>query len=249
MKKDLRDRKREPLGVLAVWNDVDPQVEKEYHEWYIQQHMLERLGIPGFLIARRYEAVTGGLKYFTYYLTKSIEVLKSPAYLQKLNYPTDWTRKIMPGFKNNSRSACRQTIDMGMGIGGAAVTMEIKASPGKEEELRQRLSSSLFPEMIRSPGTTGIIRIHLWEADLSVTAQKTGEQALRGGKDAVIDWVVVLEASTPELAEKAGKLLACSPFCAWGAESVAPPYVYRLLQHLEGPDGRGGLFSHWGRRK
>ena len=170
--KNQQDRKREPPGVLAVWNDVDPQVEREYHEWYIQQHMLERLSIPGFLVARRYEAVTSGLKYFTYYLTNSIEVLKSPAYLQKLNYPTDWTRKIMPGFKNNSRSACRQTIDMGMGIGGAAVTMEIKASPGKEEELRQRLSSSLFPEMLRSPGTTGIIRIHLWEADLSVTHSK-----------------------------------------------------------------------------
>ena len=228
----------EPQGVLAIWNDVDPQNEVEYNEWYFQQHILERLGVPGFLTARRYEAVGPGLKYFTYYMTSSVNILKSPAYLVRVNNPTDWTRRCMPLFKNMSRSACRETINMGRGIGGAATTLEIKAAAGREDDLRQRLASSLFPELLRFPGTTGVIRALLWEADPEVTTQKTSEQALRGGKDRVADWVIVLETSSVAEAEKASKFLAAYPFTAWGADSVAQPRVYRLMHHLQGPDGR-----------
>jgi len=230
--------KVEPRGVLAIWNDVDPRGEVEYNEWYIQQHLLERLSIPGFLIGRRYEAVGSGLKYFTYYLTTSVDILQSPAYLQRLSHSTDWTRRVMPWFKNMSRTACRETIDLGIGNGSAAVTMGIKAAAGKEDGLRQRMASSLFPDMLQSPGATGILRLHLWEADEDVTNRGTGEQGLRGRKDTVADWVVVVEASSPAQAENAGKLLKDYPFKTWGAERVETPYVYRLLHHFQGPDGR-----------
>ena len=233
-----RGVKSEPLGVLAIWNGVNPRQEVEYHDWYIQQHMLERLRIPGFLAGCRYVAVGGGLKYFTWYLTSSVHILQTPAYRERIQHPTDWTRRIMPSFKNMSRSACRQTIDLGRGIGGATVALRMKASPGREGELRGWLSSSLFPDLLQSPGASGIIRMRLWEADPGVTYQKTSEQALRGGKDTIIDWAVVAEASTPAQAEKAGKNLKRCPFKAWGAESVEPPYVYQLMQYFPGPAGR-----------
>ncbi|MBM4329615.1 MAG: hypothetical protein FJ117_00065 [Deltaproteobacteria bacterium] len=230
--------KGEIRGVLAIWNDVDPRGEIEYNEWYVQQHMLERLAIPGFLAGRRYEAVGGGLKYFTYYLTTSVDILKSPAYLQRLNHPTDWTRRNMAWFKNMNRTACRETLDQGRGIGCAALTLEIKPISGREEELRWRISESLFPDLLGSPGATGIIRAHLWEGDPEITIQRTNELALRGGRDQMVYWVMVVEASSPTQAENAGKLLTDYTLKAWGAESVGSPYIYRLLHHVQGPDGR-----------
>jgi hypothetical protein len=237
-KKDQQGDKREPLGVLAIWNDVDPENEIDYNEWYFQEHLLERLSIPGFLTARRYERTGGGPKYFTFYHTRSIEVMRSPAYLQRLDNPTDWTRRGMASFKSMNRTACRETIDLGRGIGCAVITLEIKAAFGKEEDLRRRMSHSLFPDLLRSPGATGVIRARLWEGDPEITTQKTKEQALRAEKDKAVDWVVVVEISSPAQAEKAGQLLAGYPLKSWGAESVALPYIYRLMHYFPGPDGR-----------
>jgi len=225
-------------GVLAVWNDIDPEIEVDYSEWYIQEHLLDRLNVPGILTARRYEVVGPGPKYFTWYQTKSVAILKSPAYLQCLTHPTEWTKRCMLSFRNMNRSACRETFDVGRGIGGATTSMELKAGAGREDDLRQRLSTSLFPDLLLAPGKNGIIRAHLWEADLEVTIQKNPEEALRGEKDRVVDWVVVLEALSTIFAERAAGQLAAYPFAAWGAESLSLPYVYRLLHYLPGPDGR-----------
>jgi hypothetical protein len=48
-----------PRGAMAVWNDVEPGHEAEFDTWYMHQHIPERLGVPGFLEARRYEAIDG----------------------------------------------------------------------------------------------------------------------------------------------------------------------------------------------
>ena len=232
------DEKREPKGVLAIWNDLDPKMETEYHEWYWQEHLLERLAIPGFLTARRYEGVGSDPKYFSFYLTTSVEVLKSPAYLQRIHNPTEWTRRCMASFRNMNRTACRQTIDLGRGVGSAAVTMEMEATPGQEDDLRRKISDSLFRDLLKSPGATGILRCQLWEGDPGITDQKTAEQALRGGADKTVNWVVVIETSSPAQAEKAGQSLAASLLSQGGAKRVGPPYGYRLLHYLKGPDGR-----------
>jgi len=234
----MKGEKGEPKGVLAIWNDLDPEIETDYHEWYWQEHLLERLAVPGFLTARRYEVVGRGPKYFSFYLTTSVEVLKSPAYLQRIHNPTEWTRRCMACFRNMNRTACRQTIDLGRGIGGAAVTMEIETAAGQEDSLRRKISDSLFPELLKSPGATGLLRCQLWEGDPGITDQKTAEQALRGGEDKMVNWVVVIEASSPAQAEKAGQRIGAYPLTQGGAKKVGPPYVYRLLHYLAGPDGR-----------
>ncbi len=236
--KGRKGKAGEPLGILAIWNDIDPVVEADYHEWYFQQHLLERLSIPGFLSARRYEATGTGPKFFTFYHTRSVEVMRSPAYLERVNHPTDWTRRNMASFRGMNRTACRETIDLGRGVGSVAITLEVKAALGQEENLRRQLSDSLFPDLLRSPGASGAIRARLWEGDPKITTQKTDEQALRAEKDKSVDWVVVVEASSMVQGEKARQLLVASPLQPWGAESVATPYLYRLLHYFPGPEGR-----------
>ena len=41
-------------GLLAVWNDIAAEDEAEFNAWYVEEHVPERLGVPGILSARRY---------------------------------------------------------------------------------------------------------------------------------------------------------------------------------------------------
>ena len=68
-------------GILAIWNDCAPGREAEFEEWYQHEHFHERIAVPGFLLGRRYEAVSGQPQYFNLYLTQSADVLKSAAYI------------------------------------------------------------------------------------------------------------------------------------------------------------------------
>ena len=68
-------------GILAIWNDCKPDHLGAYEVWYQGEHLIERLGIPGFLRGRRYESLEpNGSKFFTYYETRTPDVLTSEAY-------------------------------------------------------------------------------------------------------------------------------------------------------------------------
>ena len=95
-----------PPGLLAVWNDIAAQDEAEFNAWYEQEHVPERLGIPGILTARRYRDSAAPLSYAAIYDTESVAALASPAYLERLANPTPRTRAIMPRFRNMTRAVC-----------------------------------------------------------------------------------------------------------------------------------------------
>ena len=47
-------------GLLMVWTDVPADKEEDFNRWYNEEHLAERLSVPGFLSAARYEAVKSG---------------------------------------------------------------------------------------------------------------------------------------------------------------------------------------------
>ena len=49
--------KKKGTGLLMVWCDVPADKEGEFNRWYNEEHLGERMAIPGFLSAARYEAV------------------------------------------------------------------------------------------------------------------------------------------------------------------------------------------------
>jgi ABC-type glycerol-3-phosphate transport system permease component len=106
-------------AILAFWADVDPSGEADYVDWHNREHMPERCAVPGFLRGRRYVAVAAAPKYFMMYETETLATLASPAYVERLNNPTPWTQKCLALFRNSNRTACRTTVSMGRGIGGA----------------------------------------------------------------------------------------------------------------------------------
>ena len=129
-------------AVLAIWNDIAPGGDAEYDHWHISEHIPERVGVPGFLRGRRYVAVAAAPKYFMMYETETLATLASPAYVERLNNPTPWTRKCLALFRNSNRTACRTTLSIGRGIGGALATIRLGAATGRESTLRRWLYRS-----------------------------------------------------------------------------------------------------------
>jgi len=83
-------------GLLMVWTDVPADKEDDFNRWYNEEHVGERLAIPGFLSAARYEAVKGGPKHLACYELESAAVLETPAYKRALANPTAWTKRCSP---------------------------------------------------------------------------------------------------------------------------------------------------------
>ena len=65
-------------GLLMVWADVPADKEDDFNRWYNEEHLAERLSVPGFLDAARYEAVKSGPKHLACYELESPAVLESP---------------------------------------------------------------------------------------------------------------------------------------------------------------------------
>ena len=83
-------------GLLMVWADVPADKEPDFNRWYNEEHVAERMAVPGFLNAARYEAVKGGPKHLAVYELESPAVLDSPAYKQVQANPTPWTKRSSP---------------------------------------------------------------------------------------------------------------------------------------------------------
>ncbi len=58
------DSKKGGTGLLAVWTEVNLEVEGELNERYNTEHIPQLLGVPGFLSGRRYRFGGGRTQVF-----------------------------------------------------------------------------------------------------------------------------------------------------------------------------------------
>ena len=84
-------------GLLLVYSDVAPENDAEYNQWYNEEHIPERLSIPGVLDAARYQAVQGGPRYLAVYELATPEAWHSEEWQKWLREPTPWSRRMSPG--------------------------------------------------------------------------------------------------------------------------------------------------------
>ena len=216
-------------GLLAVWMDVEAKDEAELNDWYNREHLLERVSVPGFQNGRRYHAIRGSPQYLALYDLDDPAALSAAPYLERLNQPTLWTRRVMPTFRNTVRSGGRIIARHGGGIGGVVTTCAVNPRPGERDALREGLSSDLFAELAALPQ---VVRVVLAEAEAVTSSGGTEEIAMRGDDRIptfvlLVDWAgekfqhdEVEERATPERLVKLG------------AEAPAMVGRYRLLQAL-----------------
>jgi hypothetical protein len=228
-------------GVLAIWSDAVPEHEAEFNDWYTSQHLPERVGVPGFRRGRRYVKDTPGeLRYFTLYECATIEVLASAPYLERLNNPTDWTRRAMPFFRNGSRAAMVVASSAGAGIGGLAATIQFTPAAGRAADLQSWIAAAGRTLRETHPALTGW---HLCQSDDTVTRAKAGTEEARASRrrpapapsplpaaPASPRWMLMAEATDRAPLDGAARLLAADTgLSGQGATDITAFHVYRLM--------------------
>ncbi len=169
-----------------MWWNMAPEHREEFEHWHSHEHFPERLGIPGFLRGSRWSAVDGGEGFFIMYELDRYETLSSEAYLSRLNRPSPWSTKLMPHHRDMVRSQCRVIDSVGGGTARYALTLRVSPAEGREDVLRAYFAR-VAQEFAASPGG---VACHLLRTETPKIAATT-EQQIRGGKDAVADWIVV----------------------------------------------------------
>ena len=217
-------------GVLAVLNNVEPSDEAEFGEWYQKEHVAERVGIPGFRSGRRYRALGGDPKYFSVYETDSVEVLTSDAYLKRLNSPSDWTRRVMPMFRDMRRCVCTVKARAGKdGMGGAATSCQFNAGADVAQGLREWISNIVLSEIVTAPG---VVKAELWQVDTGASQAPSTESGLRVSDRAVPDWCVFVEGVYGESIGVIEKTLSAAALEERGAGNVKFLPKYEMLYAL-----------------
>ena len=101
-----------PKGLLLMMTDIDAANEEDFNRWYEEEHLAERMAIPGFINARRFTALEGGPKYLALYDLESPEVLQSAPYRDVVGAGTSpWTKRMQTKFVNFRRNVYVQISD------------------------------------------------------------------------------------------------------------------------------------------
>ena len=173
-------------AAVAMWWNMAPSQCKEFEDWHSHEHFPERMGIPGFLRGSRWASVDGGEGFFVLYELDRYDTLTSEGYLQRLNNPTPWSSKMMPHHRDMVRSQCRRVHSTGGGIAQYALTLRF--SPAKDRETEESVYlAALAESFVKSPGGAAFHLLRTETPKISLTT----EQNIRGGKDAVADWIAI----------------------------------------------------------
>ncbi|HSV84216.1 MAG TPA: hypothetical protein VLK85_33865 [Ramlibacter sp.] len=131
-------------GFLALWNGVsDPAIRAEYEAWHTFEHVPERVGLPGFLWARRYAALPGRNEqpaYFTLYGLETIAALLSPQYQDVVDHPTPWSAHMRGFLSDFCREPCEAAAFYGTSSGARLATLQLQL---QADEHAERLSPLL----------------------------------------------------------------------------------------------------------
>jgi hypothetical protein len=222
-------------GILAIWHDFDDAIVETYERWLASEHIPERLAIPGFLEARRYEAVMGTPRFFIRYRVASPQVLSSPGYLARLASPTPLTREVMAGFRNMRRTVCALAYRSPHAALGACAVAAYAEPPAAIDEagLLERAAA-----LGRDPRVLGV---QVWRA--VPDAATSSEAKLRPGGDRRVEAALVVDV----MREQDGAELEETVFSAMrksasnAGETAIHAGTYRLLGvwHASGADSRG----------
>jgi hypothetical protein len=192
-------------GAICIWNDILPEHRADFYAWHNEEHMPERVGIPGFKRGRRYIAVDGTTQpeYFTLYETESYEVLVGQDYLNRLNAPTLRTKTTTASFRNTSRALTRVHASQGLGSGGMLATIRFGCASDTGPTFVSAMAAGPLQELVGLPQITGV---HLCMTDASASAVRTAESKDRSDIQAAPDGVLLIEGCTPELVRAASNL-------------------------------------------
>ncbi len=187
-------------GLLAIWNAVTPDHEVQFNDWYDNEHVIERLALPGFNTATRYRSTDGAHRYCALYEVDSVAALSSPEYLGRLADPTLATTAIMAQFRDMNRAVCNLQIDTGVlpVPGKVIVIMQI------DEAAAGAISGATVQGLAKEQG----LRIRVAQPDAARTQVQTPEQKLRQEPDKLPSTLLLVEGDDAQICRNAAQTLA-----------------------------------------
>jgi hypothetical protein len=143
-------------AALLNWSDVAEADRPEYYTWHVREHMVGRIGIPGFLRGRRYAALQASSDYFQFYELAETEVLQSAPYRALANAPTPLTQRVTKRILNSHRMVARQVLSIGSGQAGCLLTLRLQAGEVDASAFDARLTREVAEEIRARPMITGV---------------------------------------------------------------------------------------------
>jgi hypothetical protein len=177
-------------AAVAIWHDIAPEGRDDFYAWHGQEHMPERLGIPGFLRGRRYIGTGARHEFFNLYEARSMDVLLGKAYADRVNAPTPWTIAAVRHFRSVSRSLCHVRGTFGDAQGGLLATLRYDVPASDAPEHLELMNRQFLPAIATLSGVAGV---HLLVADAAGSSAPNAEERARGVANVVPRWVILLE--------------------------------------------------------
>jgi hypothetical protein len=210
------------MGLLMVWADVPADKEAEFNRWYNEEHVAERLAVPGFLGAARYEAVKGGPKHLACYELESVAVLDSSAYKRVQANPTEWTRRCSPDvigttfIRNVYTMIHPRSLSPDASAAGMAPALQIgrmDVPPEVDRDFNEWYNTIYVPNYEKVPG---VIRGRRYRATVGTPT-----------------YLTLYEFEHPKVSESA----------AWLAQRDASPVTQRIRPHMRHAAGSPGIYA------
>jgi antibiotic biosynthesis monooxygenase (ABM) superfamily enzyme len=148
--------------LVAVYADVTPGMEAEYNRWYDTRHIPQRLAVPGYLGAARYERTAqGNTRYMAFYELANPGVLQSPAAHALSAETSDWDRGIMAAIRLESRTVYERILSLGEASGEHppfVLTVRVNIAPEFEDDFNRWYDQEHAPAFAALPGCRGARR-------------------------------------------------------------------------------------------
>lgn len=222
-------------GAVAIWHDIADEGRDDFYAWHGEEHMPERVGIPGFLRGRRYVAIDAALEFFNLYEATSPQVLTGPDYLARLNAPTPWTRIAVKHFKHVSRSICTVETSLGHGQGGLVSTWRYDVPDEGSARHVEILSTQILPNLAANGAIAGA---HLLIADTQASAVDTAERSVRSERNRIPGWILIVEGwgDQSDFSRICRQALSDDALKSAGAYGPAEVGLYQLQATISGAD-------------
>ena len=210
-------------AAVLIWNDVTDEGRELFYQWHDNEHIPERLALPGFRRGRRFISLGHSPEWLTMYEADDLAALTSPEYLARLNAPTPATVATVQHFRNTSRAICRVVHSIGSNTGGHVLTMRLSVESPQADAMLRYLRDEAFPRVM---GLTGVAACHLHAADASASYVRTAESSKRAFD--VPAWVLLCECTRPDAATRARGLIEGRAFERLGVRVRDDAAVYAL---------------------
>ena len=146
------------MGLLLTLTEPPPAMQEEFNAWYDSEHMGERLSIPGFLSARRWErdCAPGEGRYLATYELNSPGVLESPGYLAHVgDHQSPWSKRCLGRTVVFRRWACEQIVPGNRSPDEKATAVFLACGDvpaAHEEEFNRWYDIEHLPLLLQVPG-------------------------------------------------------------------------------------------------